>query len=1425
MSIPLNNYEEAKIISAMKSTYIVAILFSLLCLSAQATQRQTTLNTNNITTANGLSHNSVRSIFQDSRGFIWLGTLQGICRYDGYNIKRMDDAGGIRPTISDMQVKEIQEDSHGLLWITNSGDKVNCYNPAYHAFVNFAQDDTLQQRYRNVTLYPDEVWLWGKNGAMRVRRDGKKRFSTFRIDRQTRRLDNDQVNQVARTDDGTVWLATTRGVCRVENEQVKLISDAHYFGWCTARGNNIYAVCDDGNICRWDEQSGKMQPTARMEGESKMSLTGQIVDGDNWILLTSKGSYVYNFKTQTCSRWNERIKGGYVVGDLAKEAYVIHHGTGTVQIYKAGRGIVKEFTAIEPEQMRRVSEERYIIKEDSRGIFWVSTRGNGLWAYLPEEDALHHFTSTTSNGMMPCNELLTVQEDRNGTMWIGTELGGVVHATVVKRHERIKMPHPGDTKYLSYVRVVKHMDNGDICVASRKGEVYIYDKELQKMKRRISTGTKIYDVAEDTAGVLWMASRGNGLYVGEKIYRKNRQDEKSPGIDSHFSLLRDKKGRMWVGSFGDGLYLAERADNLHASLVFRKFFQNISGMNQIRALIQDRRGMIWAATSNGLVVFNPDSLLTNENLYYRYTKEQGLKENDLRCLYEDSKNRVWTGEYGGGTTMMEIRDDDYAHPIARHYGTELGLINNVVQSIVEDTAGRIWLATEYGISYLDSDTSTFHNFLFSSVYMNNVYSENSAILLADGQLAIGGMAGVTLIKPTAMLDNITKTEVRLTGLYVNGEDAHPALSEPGKPWEGIAYRNEVKLAYNQNSIEIYFSTLSYELSTPPTYMYRLEGVDKDWSRASKRNFAQYRGLRPGNYTLRVKACNAAGIWSEETAMKLCVNPPIWSTWWAKVVYVLFIIGGITLFLTTVRRIEILKTRVGIERELTDYKLSFFTNVSHEFRTPLTLMRVALDKLHEEKNASAETQHAVSVLDRSAGRMMHLINELLTFRKVEKNKYELHPEPTDISAMIEEIFQSMSEIAQSRGIGFTLQTNARGMTVKIDRDSLEKIATNLMSNAIKYTPSGGCVKVELQIKDAELMLQVSDTGVGIPMEKRKDLFTPFMQSTFTPESMGLGLHLTYQLVRACSGKIKYEENRNGIGSIFTVTLPCSTSEEANISSEEIVVTTEDIEIRHDDMITPSGNSRRILIIEDDIDVRELLKRELSATYEVVTAADGKLGLDKAQYDDFDLVVCDVMMPVMNGFEVTRRLKDDFDTCHLPIILLTALGDDDHRLKGIASGADAYVAKPFSMAYLRARIEGLIESREKMRQRFVTTPILDPALLASSQNNRDRTFIEKLNHVIQQQMSNAEFSVEDFASEMAMGRTKLFHKVKGLTGYTPKEYLRIIRMKHAAELLVKTELPIGEIAVMVGVPATSTFNKTFNDQFGITPSGYRKTNNKE
>jgi signal transduction histidine kinase/CheY-like chemotaxis protein/AraC-like DNA-binding protein len=913
-------------------------------------------------------------------------------------------------------------------------------------------------------------------------------------------------------------------------------------------------------------------------------------------------------------------------------------------------------------------------------------------------------------------------------------------------------------------------------------------------------------------------------------YQLHDIDRQNTSSNNVFDLIRDSKNRIWVASFGGGLHYAD----LNAKeITFRHINTRTVNQDMMRAIIQDRTGLIWIGTNEGVNVFDPDELIEQNDKYINFrfdlNNNRSINNNEIKAILEDSKGRIWFGTTGGGLNLL-MREYPLERSWFKHYTAQNGLSNQVIQTILEDDQGYIWVSTEggSGISKFDPQTERFENFSFSNNLQSGLFNEGSRWKKKDGELMFGSYSGIVIFDPEKINYDVSAPAVVITGLRINDIDVRP--QEKHSPLsESISLTNAINLNYNQNSFNIEFAMLNFHSPDYNQYTYYLEGYEKTWNQTTRHNIAAYRNLPQGTYLFKVKGSNSFGLWTEqETVLKITVVPPFWKSYYAFIFYSIFIAAIVIFIFRTILQIHALNTAVKIEKQFTEYKLRFFTNISHEFRTPLTIIRASIENLSEMKHLPPAVTKQINHIAKSSSNLLRLIDQLLEFRKLQNNQVKLQLKPTEIVGFMKDIYQTFNELSEKKQIRFLFESNLPSRTLLIDRDKIDKISYNLLSNAMKHTPEKGIIALRLDFSELNdsFTFSVSDSGTGIPKEKESLLFVRFAQINYSSGGTGIGLHLSAELANVHKGKIDYTDSEFG-GACFSVSIPLSDNnydKKDVLQTESILMPAkfidEDSANNEGDLPLQSAvfKNHNLLIIEDDDEIRDFILTHLSASFTVFAAENGEDGLLKAQNEQPNLIICDVMMPGIDGFEVTKRLKEDFQTSHIPIILLTAHSSDEHRLEGIEAGADAYITKPFSMKYLFARIFKLIEQREKLQQRFAQEPGMPRHFIRFA--DKDKEFIDKIHLLIEQNMDNCDFSVDIFASTVGMGRTVFYKKVKGITGHSPNEYLRIIRMKKAAELLANTNLNVSEVSYKVGINDPFYFSKCFKAQFGKSPSQFQK-----
>ncbi len=1415
----------------MKRRITILISLILACLPVRAAVE---LRSERLTTTDGLADNSVRQILQDNKGFLWMATLNGLSRYDGNAFVNFYPKESEAISLADHRIRSLMEDRNGFLWVSTYADIFNCYDLKNDRFVDFSGCGEHTRHYNMAALQGDDVWVWGKwEGCMRVSyKNGTFTSESFGAHNKT--LPSNNVLLVKEGSHGEVYIITDKGWFAWNKGTMKSLQQgASFFKLISYKGDDVF-VSVEGGIWINDARNNFKKVGEIPVQRDRIEITGVLNIRSKCLFFTSGGTYSLNLQTRRLEREQgvHHIPNGIVKTDNL-DNYWVHNKSGNLYYIQAETGETKLFPLALKNDKEFANREQYHIWHDSRNIIWITTYGSGLFAYTPATQELQQFTADNGTAShIESNFLQNIMEDRSGSIWVSSEFSGVSRLSVINEGATRIYPEGSNDTNLNTVRMVVQTGRGDVWLGTRNGGLYLYNSDFSVQKKKYYDDFSTYAIYEDKDGHVWKGTRRSALYVDNRLYQNVPADSTSLSYDAIYTILGDKQNRIWVGTFGGGLNLAVPGKS---GYTFRRFLNGEYGQRWIRCLIEDQNGWIWAGTSGGVFVFRPDKLLANPKDYHGYDKAgKFLKSDEIRSIMQDSKGRVWIAESGTGFSMC-APGGRYNQLTFTHYSTADGLVSNMVQAFAEDAQGMIWISTQYGISCFNPETRVFENYFFSDFMQGNIYCENSAFKLADGRLAFGSNQGLVVIDTEKVGRRHNATSVTFTDLKLNGISVRPG--DPDSPLQSaLAYSQAIQLKYYQNSFAIEVSTLDYSDANLPRFSYRLENYESEWSVPSPLNFAAYKNLSPGTYYLHVKSCNTASVWGEQEAvLKIVITPPFWKTGWAFLLYTVLLIGLLYVVFRTVRNMSSLRTRIKIEEQLTEYKLVFFTNISHEFRTPLTLIQGALEKIQRIDTMPREAAKPLQTMEKNSQRMLRLINQLLEFRKMQNNKLALSLEETDVIGFLYEIFLSFNDVAEQKSMTFRFQSPLKSYKMFIDKGKLDKVAYNLLSNAFKYTPSQGTVTFSIQIDEEKKLLEikVSDNGVGIPKEKQNELFKRFMQSSFSGDSIGVGLHLSHELVSVHQGTIIYKENEGG-GSVFTVAIPTDKAaynekdflisgnvllQEADELANVLAKSSEEVtEPEHEQEVIPL-NKRKVLVIEDDADIRSLLKEEIGVYFEVEVAVDGIEGLEKAQAGEVDLIICDVMMPGMTGFDVTRKLKTTFATSHIPIILLTALSSQENQLEGIDAGADAYISKPFSIKYLLARALKLIEQRDRLREKFSKEPGITHTAICST--NRDKKFADRLATVLEENITRADFSVEEFATLMKLSRTAFYTKVRGITGYSPVEYLRIVRLKKAAELLLSEDtMNVAEIAYKVGFNDPFYFSKCFKGQFGVSPSTYQK-----
>lgn len=1392
-----------------------------------------------INTNDGLSQNTVRAIIEDKKGFIWAGTLGGLNKYDGYKFVTFLPELGNSYSLIDHQIKDVYLDKDGYIWIKTYDDEFCCYDPYKDLFYskNILKPDNNQSYY--YTDYHEaingDIWLWGnKNGCLQIRK--KNPFITNQFFAEPK-MDCRFLFEDSKS---TIWIGGDHCLLGIrDGKEYTSYKKNNTFINAVEQKNKVYFITDECSIVEYDLLKETFD---EIDTPFDDAFTDIAVISDSELLIMTENNQLLNYniknKQLTISSWmndKDLHKGDInLITDKHGGVWLYNH-SGYMWYHNVASQKQKKLPLIPNDILKSIDLERYNVLIDSKNYIWITTYGNGIFRYEPESENLLHFKYSSHENSPASDYLLSITEDRNGNIWIGSEYAGIIK--VIESDYLVHIIKPEEESSVgknNNVRSIYEDNLNNIWFGTKNGSLYLYDNDL-KLGECIYKDINPYAITQDATDRLWVGTKGKGLYIIDPNTKEQLLHFSCDRIsDALFCIVKDRKDRMWIGSFGRGLILAEETlEGIH----LKYFFHNQGNKRYIRCILQDSNGMFWVGSRDGILRFDPDELINNPQAYIANKMDisdgqNGLNCNDIKTIFEDSEGTIWIGTAGGGLNKY-IPPTGTGEESFKAYTLEDGLSGNFITGILEDENNNLWISTESGITKFDKDNQSSLIYQFAEKPYGNQYNENANIYSTNNYMVWGSLNGLLYFNPESFAPSTNVCDVTLTGFYVNNQSIS-GNTKNSSIKNAISYTTDIQLSHKENSIHIEFAALDLKDSPNNKYTYMLDGYDKEWSMVSSTNTAVYKNLPPGKYVFLVRGTNSSGIWNQSaTRLNIEITPPIWASWYAYVVYICitFIVAFIVVKL--IQKFNKLNNNIKIEKELTNHKLRFFTNISHEFRTPLTLIRGVVENLNSRNDTTEPVKRQLNVLSRNSVILTRLIDQLLEFRKLQNNVLTLDLEERDIVEFSKEIFNNFQIAATQKNIHYTFNCEKDQFNMFIDSRKVDKIIYNLLSNAFKYTPRGGEIELAITFNDTQktCLISVKDTGLGIPKEKQHILFSRFMQIHFSYEGTGIGLSLVKEFVEVHKGKIWYESNEDQ-GSLFNVEL----STNAEIYKGENFITPN----HHDILTSGYGNNElypsdtisesiqlpeiedstlsnyKMLVIDDNDDIRNFLVDEFSKYFMVDTAEEGKSGLEKAIQTNPDMIICDVMMPEMNGFEVTRKLKEEFQTCHIPIIMLTAHSSLDHQLEGIRSGADAYITKPFSMKYLVARVFKLIEQREQLKKRFSKDHVFDGNLITST--DQDKKFFELIDTVLEEHLSDTLFSVDKFAELANQRRTVFYKKVKGITGMSPNELIKIKRLNRAARYLIEQDLTVAEVSYKVGFEDPFYFSKCFKTHFNCSPSKY-------
>jgi signal transduction histidine kinase/ligand-binding sensor domain-containing protein/DNA-binding response OmpR family regulator len=1334
-----------------------------------------------ISISDQLVNNEVTSIIQDKNGFIWFGTRGGLQRFDGYEMKLLKNDYGKGTNLLSQSIEVLQSGKQDNIWIGTKSGGLSSYNLKTGKISNYTNQNPnttgFNADYILSLLDTDSEKLF--IGTWKGFQYFNKKTGEFKI-----------LNSLWKTfdiqPDGNkgYWLATNSGLKHLDQ---KLVNDLSFnFG---IPGINITSVVLDKEYnCLWlgtwneglfqlDLQTKEFK-NYRHQKNDPVSLSSNntyriLLDSKGILWIGTWGGGLNRFDRKTCSFENIHLN---IPGLYTNDNQII-----------------------------------LTIKEDPSGLLWIGTDGTGVFKFdLKQKKFINIGYENKMNSLLGSTHVLSVYVDQYNKLWLGTKGGGIQYSTNWKTFTKVNIESDEKNNLPSLPYESRSfLQEGDyLWVGTNKGLIRIFNKGLK---------AGAYDIflprPNDPASI-----------SGKKITK----------------IVKDQSGRIWIGTQESGLsYIS--GFNKNNQPVFKNYLPayGIKGALQnerVSCLLVDSKNRLWVGTYKGLHLYQPSTdqfQVFIQNEVYK----NSISNNTILCLAEDKFGNIWAGtQYG----LNKISGFDGNKLNVTSYTTKEGLPSDYIHAVIPDKEGNIWASTNKGIIRFSQANKSFSVFDKRDGVQSNVFSENASYKDTRGRFFFGGLEGLTYFFPDSIKINQFHPPIYFTNLTINNVPYEygtgiPDSSILSKPF----YETEsITLSYKENIFSIEFAALDYHAPDKNEYMYQLEGFNTDWVYAGNNRLVSFTNLKPGTYHLKVKATNSDKTWNP-APHQLTINilPPPWRTWWAYMIYIAVFIFLLWLTRYLGLRQVALKNQLTLsklarqqESKLADFKERLFTNISHEFRTPLTLILGPLDDMLQRKEFETPVEKSLRLIQKQSKRMLRMVNQLLDFQKAEAGSLKLSLQPGEMVSFCHDVFILFLDEASRRNIDYTFQSMEKYFSFTFDHNKLEIIIFNILSNAFKFTSNGGKITFTVtKNKDQSCEINIQDTGKGIPSNEIERIFDRFYrgraEDATTISGTGIGLSFVKELTELHGGSIVAVSD--GInGSLFTVSLPPMSNTEPvlKISEDSSFQANQNGDTNLNSVIMPEENDQVsqelpiILVVEDETDMLQYVYEILSPSFKVVTATNGREGIEKAVETIPDLIISDVMMPVVDGIELCKILKSHKDTSHIPIILLTALSDMAHHVQGIREGADVYLPKPFNSQLLLVHVRNLINSRNMLKELYAKRIFLGTGNFEIK--TYEEEFLVKLMKLVEENISDSNFNNDDLANLMFMSRSTFYRKLKAVTGMSGNEFIRTARLNFAAKLLECGKYSVSEAAFEAGFNDIKYFRKRFHDQFGVTPSEYKK-----
>jgi signal transduction histidine kinase/ligand-binding sensor domain-containing protein/AraC-like DNA-binding protein/ActR/RegA family two-component response regulator len=1460
----------------------ISIYFILfITLFANTVKGQLQCNIKHYSTEDGLSHDRVTCMIKDKDGFMWFGTWDGINRFDGHNFITFKSYAGDKSDLKNNRINDIVEDKYGYLWLRAYDKQVYRFDKKTNTFLGLSKilkkDKTNKFAFdKIISSKIGPVWLFTKDqGAFVIPKPGEAVPNYIRYSKDLAgdfQLPSNQFNFFTEDEQNSIWIGTPNGLCHlVPGKSGNYRKDLLNIGIC--KEFNFTAMTEDNTQILFTTGEGYLVSYDKISHRfvSKKIITDQKLNG---VFISKKRNVIYcstsGGKLLTLNGINWSVQSsGMVDGNPLFSIY--EDKSGLVWIEPERHGVVKydpqtglfKCFAQKNEANFNNDASNYHVFEDAQNTVWVNMKGGGFGFYNYAKDAVDYFYDEPNIINHRFSNMVSYEYyDDAGILWLSTDDRGV--EKIVFHENDFHQKNLVENSFMkpdNEVRAVYNDRENRLWLATKGDKLYIYKngKKINDLFTNQATFNKlgqVYTILEDHNGIIWLGTKTNGLFKAEPSgkdhdkyslthYLADKNDMNSISSNVVYSLIEDDKGRVWAGTYEGGLNLVITKGHQTSFFNVKNAFNNYpKGLyRKVRHLAQGADGNIWIGTTDGLLILDPDHGEVKNFRFIGFNKvpgdEQSLGNNDVQFIYKDSKNTMWISTAGGGLNRT-IGTDPFKSLKFKYYTTKDGLPNDYILSCIEDNNGNLWLATQKGLSEFNILNHHFRNYDSSDGLPQSGFSEATCLKLPGGNLVFGAISGYISFNPDLIINHKINAGMALTNLQINNKDITASTDQNSILKTDINNTPALTLQYNQNILSIDYSVLDFRSDGKQVYSYRLKGFDTAWNtNITTHHKATYSNLPAGSYRFQVKSPNA-DLYSNTPSKTIIITilPPPWRTWWAYLIYVTLAVIVFEAIRRTALTMLKLRQRITVERKLTDLKLSFFTNISHELRTPLTLILNPIEQIFQKENLSAQGIQYAYVIQKNASRMVRFINQLLDLRKVQSGKASLKISRIEVVSFVNEICEYFTELAHEKCINLQVCSNVNKLYAWVDAEKIDIVIYNILANALKFTNNGKNISISINQTESSgcFTIQVIDQGIGVPAKSLKDIFELYYESDNAPHNhlkgTGIGLALSKELVELHSGSIYATNNLEGG---LTVTLEMKSGKDHYGTQNVVFVDIQETDV-HTDMFLPdelyeiitqletgmeNTDLPLLLLVEDNNDLRNYLTKQLSEFYRVIEAENGQIGWEKANELIPDLVLTDIMMPVMDGIQMLDKIKNDTSTSHIPVVLLSAKFSIESQIEGLKYGADYYITKPFNNEFLLASIANLLKQRKQLFESLLdgkSKITLSPGEIIIT--SKDETFLKKVIQIVEDEMPDPDFNIDNFADTVGMSRTAFYKKFKSLTGMVPVEFVRDMRLKRGKQLLDGGENNMSQIAYSIGFNDAKYFSKCFKKQYNLSPSDYFK-----